>query len=97
MSDFLTQPVGIGAALALVVWNFTVFILYAADKRKAKAGRWRISEKTLLLCTFLLGAPGAVLGMLAVRHKTRHWKFRILVPLALLLQIGLLVWIVLQI
>lgn len=82
---------GAVAAALLALWNLVVFLLYAADKYKAKAGKRRIPEKTLLACAFLLGAPGAALGMLAVRHKTRHIKFCILVPLALVLQVALLV------
>lgn len=84
-------------AVFIVVWNIAVFALYAIDKRRAKLGARRIAEKTLLACTFLLGAPGAALGMAVTRHKTRHLKFRILVPLALVLQLGALVWAVISI
>ncbi|MDL2294293.1 DUF1294 domain-containing protein [Ruminococcaceae bacterium OttesenSCG-928-D13] len=81
------------AAALIAAWNIVVFALYAIDKRRAQKGARRISEKTLLICTFLLGAPGAALGMAVARHKTRHLKFRILVPLALVLQLGLLGWV----
>ena len=83
-------------AAVFVLWNFTVCLLFVVDKRRARLGTWRISEKALLICTFLCGAPGALLGMLAVRHKTRHLKFRILVPLALVLQLCVFVLIVLR-
>ena len=82
-------------AVCFVLWNFIVCLLFAVDKRRAQKGAWRISEKALLVCTFLCGAPGALLGMLAVRHKTRHLKFRILVPLALILQLAVFVLLVL--
>ena len=72
------------AICVLLVWNLVVFIFYGADKRKAQKGRWRISEGTLIVCAFLLGGIGALLGMSIFRHKTRRWKFRILVPLAVL-------------
>ena len=81
------------AVIMLAVWNMAVFLLYAADKRRAEKGRRRIPERTLLTCAFLLGGAGAALGMVTMRHKTRHWNFRILVPLALVLQAGLLVWL----
>ena len=43
----------------------------------------------------LFGGTGALLGMRAFRHKTRHWKFRILVPLFALLQwAALIAWAV---
>ncbi|HIX50550.1 MAG TPA: DUF1294 domain-containing protein [Candidatus Borkfalkia faecavium] len=61
------------AALALM--SFVTFILYGADKSKAKRGAWRISEKVLLLCSFFCGAVGGLLGMLAFRHKTKHRYF----------------------
>ena len=69
---------------ALLVWNIIVFFLYGADKRRAKKNKWRVSEKALLLCAFLMGGVGALAGMSVLRHKTRHWKFRIGVPAALI-------------
>ena len=61
------------------------FSLFGFDKEKSRRHAWRISERTLLLSAFLGGAPGALFGMHFFRHKTQKWKFRILVPLALLL------------
>ncbi len=65
---------------AYIIWNFGVFLLYGIDKWKAKTGKWRISEKTLILCAVLFGAVGAYFGMKKFRHKTRHAKFKILIP-----------------
>ena len=75
----------------LAFWNTIVFALYGADKRRSIRGAWRIKESTLLLCAFLLGSLGALLGMRVFRHKTKHVKFRILVPLALLFNIAVIV------
>jgi uncharacterized membrane protein YsdA (DUF1294 family) len=61
--------------LYLAVWRFLALILYGADKAKAKAGAWRIPEKTLLGAGFFGGAAGALLGMRLFHHKTRHWYF----------------------
>ena len=72
--------------LLLAVLNLAAFALYGMDKLKAKRGAWRISEATLLLFA-LLGPLGALLGMMLFRHKTRHAKFRVLVPLFLVLHI----------
>ncbi len=69
--------------------NLLAFALYGIDKRKAKRGAWRISEATLLLIAALGGSVGALLGMELFRHKTRHVKFRVLVPLFLSLHIAL--------
>lgn len=62
-------------AVALAVLSVLAFALYGADKSRAKRGAWRIRERTLLLVSFFGGAAGGVLGMLAFRHKTRHWYF----------------------
>lgn len=75
----------------LAVINLIAFFLYGADKTKAKRGAWRIPESVLIGIAFLGGAGGAWLGMLAFRHKTKHTKFRILVPAALILWILLLI------
>jgi uncharacterized membrane protein YsdA (DUF1294 family) len=76
-----------------ILYNIGTFALYGADKRRAERGEWRIRERTLLLVAALLGAPGALLGMLLFRHKTRHTLFRILVPLFCLLQAGLAIYL----
>lgn len=70
------------AALWLI-WNLFTFLQMGMDKRKAVKEKQRISEKTLLLSAFFMGAVGSGAGMLAFHHKTKKWKFRILVPLAL--------------
>ena len=79
--------------LTWAVWNVMVFTLYGVDKWKAKRQKWRISEMTLLGMAFVFGAAGAFAGMLWFHHKTRKWKFRILVPLFLLLQAAGGYWI----
>ncbi|MCQ2199312.1 MAG: DUF1294 domain-containing protein [Paludibacteraceae bacterium] len=71
--------------LLLFVWNLVVFAVYAIDKYKARRNKWRIPEKTLVLLAFLGGAFGALAGMYSIRHKTKHLKFQILVPLAAVL------------
>ena len=64
--------------------NVTAFAAYGIDKRQAKRGGRRISEATLLLLPLFGGAMGAVMGMTTFRHKTKHKKFLILVPLTFL-------------
>ncbi len=96
MMEMISQLNGKTAAVLtvciyLAVINLIAFLLYGADKAKAKRGAWRIPEIVLIGISFLGGAAGAWLGMLAFRHKTRHLRFRILVPLALVLWIVFLV------
>ena len=69
----------------VLLWNVVVLLCYGLDKLLAKAKKWRISEQVLLLCAFLLGGLGALMGMVLFHHKTAKMKFRILVPLAMIL------------
>ena len=80
--------------LLLVAVNLVAFTLYGLDKLKAKKGLWRIRESTLLLIAALGGSVGALLGMEVFRHKTKHWQFKVLVPVFFILHIALAVWLV---
>lgn len=81
--------------LFLAVINLAAFILYGIDKKRARDKRWRISEKSLLLIALLGGAFGANAGMFFFRHKTRHWYFRLGLPLMALLWAGI-TWLVVK-
>lgn len=70
-----------------IVLNIGTFILYAIDKRRAVKRRWRISEKTLLGVAMFGGGLGALSAMFLFHHKTKHWKFRILVPFFVVLHL----------
>lgn len=67
------------------------FAAMGADKSRARRNRWRIPERALLLLAVLGGATGVLLGMRVFRHKTRHPRFTVTVPLLLLLQAVVLV------
>lgn len=80
-------------ALLWAVWlllNLVAFILYGVDKRRAKKGAWRIPERTLLLCTWLLGGVGAWLAMRVFRHKTKHIAFQVSAPAGAVLSLVLM-------
>ena len=72
--------------LALV--NVIAFTTFGADKRRAKKDRWRVPEKTLFLLALIGGSLGALLGMHVFHHKTKHWYFRVFIPLILLIQVA---------
>ncbi|WP_461812704.1 DUF1294 domain-containing protein [Faecalimonas sp.] len=71
----------------LCVVNIIAFILYGADKEKAKRHKWRIPEATLLSVAFVGGSIGAFLGMQIFHHKTKKAKFHIGIPMILVMQI----------
>lgn len=75
-------------ALAFLLINLLSFFLYGLDKWKAVYGRWRISERTLLLAALAAGFAGALIGMYFFHHKTRHKKFVYGVPLIGLLELA---------
>jgi len=75
------------------VMSLITFILYGVDKGKAKKGKWRISEKVLLLFPVFGGAIGGLLGMSIFRHKTKHWYFVLINVLFALIYIALLAFL----
>ena len=77
-------------SIIMIIWNIIVFATYGLDKYNAINGKRRISEKSLLAMAFFMGGVGAFLGMQVLRHKTRHLKFIICVPLAMLLNIAVI-------
>ena len=72
----------------LTIWNLITFGIMGIDKAKAKAHTRRISEKNLLLSSFLMGAAGITLGALIFHHKTRKLIFKIMVPLSIVVNIS---------
>ena len=77
----------------LLVVNIATFILYGIDKYKAKKGRWRISEATLLLMAVIGGSIGAWAGMRLWHHKTMHKKFKYGIPVMIILQVCLVLYL----
>lgn len=85
---------GAATALHLAGMSALAFGLFALDKARASRGGRRVAETCLLLAAALGGALGAVAGMRAWRHKTRHARFRLLLPLLALLQVAFLAGVV---
>ena len=77
----------------LVFWNVAAFLLYGYDKMQAKRDRRRVPEKTLFLVALMGGSVGALAGMYHFRHKTRHWQFRLGLPVILAGQLVLAGWL----
>lgn len=74
----------------LIAANLAGFILFGVDKYKAKNHLWRIPEKTLFAAALIGGSLGCLIGMYFFHHKTRHWYFRIGIPLILVLNLLIL-------
>ena len=77
----------------LAAVNIVTFLIYGIDKLRAKRGAWRVPEKTLFVLPLFGGSVGAIAGMKVFHHKTKHWYFKYGLPLILILQIALVVWL----
>ncbi len=73
--------------IIFILWNILTFAMMGIDKVKAKKGQWRISEATLLISAFLFGGIGSLCGSFIFRHKTQKWKFKMLLPIAVIVNI----------
>jgi uncharacterized membrane protein YsdA (DUF1294 family) len=80
----------------LLLASLTAFISYGLDKSKAKRSQWRIPEAFLLGVGFCGGAMGALLGMRAFRHKTKHWYFWVVNIIGLLWQVAMIVYLLVR-
>lgn len=80
----------------LLIVNAAGFLVMTLDKLFAKNNTWRIPERTLLGIAAIGGSLGVLGAMYLVRHKTKHKKFTIGVPLIILCQIGLVLWLLLR-
>ena len=72
--------------ITLLFFNVLCFLLFALDKRKARRGQRRISEKTLHLATLPGAAPGAWAAIFLLHHKNRKAAFWGITLLLTLLQ-----------
>ncbi len=71
----------------IAVINIIGIVLVASDKKRARRRQWRVSEKMLFLVAILGGSIGVYLTMKAVRHKTKHKRFMIGLPIIIILQL----------
>ena len=74
----------------LVAINAIGMVLFGLDKAFSKQkGHPRIPERVLLWTACIGGGVGGWLGMLLFRHKTKHIRFKVLVPLWTVIWIAL--------
>lgn len=66
------------------------------DKRKAIHRQWRTEEKTLIGLALAGGSMGILMGMKTFRHKTQKPLFKLGVPIIIVLQLGLTLWLIVR-
>ena len=81
-----------GFTLFLMIWNLVVFLVYGLDKGKARKGSYRISEKTLLMMTYVGCGLGAWAGGTHFRHKTQKKYFQLAWAVGVLIDALLIYW-----
>jgi uncharacterized membrane protein YsdA (DUF1294 family) len=74
-----------------LVTSLICFMLYSVDKRRARFGGWRVSERTLLLWGCIGGWPGAIVAQQKLRHKTQKVRFRQAFWATVIVNVGLFV------
>lgn len=92
---------GIGADVRLWGWilayvaavSLLGYGMMGLDKHRSRVKGRRVPERTLLFLAGIGGSLGVWLGMRRFRHKTRHWQFRCGVPLLMLSQAVLAIWL----
>lgn len=89
MNLYLKIALGYIALISLVAIIITI-----ADKSKAKAHKYRIPEATLLIVSALGGSVAMFITMLIIRHKTKHVKFMLGIPVIMVFQAVLVFWLV---
>ena len=80
----------------LLIINAAGFVLMLVDKYKARKNLWRIPEATLMGFAAAGGSIGALAGMYLVRHKTKHLKFTVGIPIFLFVHIVIGIWLIVK-
>lgn len=75
--------------LYFIIMSIITFLLMYIDKNRAIKGQWRIPEATLINLSILGGGIGTYMGMYIFKHKTRHPKFTIFIPITIILNLFL--------
>lgn len=79
-----------------ILINIVGFFIMFIDKKKAINHSFRISERNLIFIALIGGSIGTLLSMKAFRHKTKHIKFTLGIPLILTIQIAVFLYIMLK-
>ncbi len=83
--------------LYLLIVNLFSAILTVVDKKRAEKNKWRISENALIFTAVLGGAVAEYITMKVIHHKTLHKKFMTGLPVIIVFQLILIIYIFLKI
>lgn len=91
MPDFVLENPVLSILLAYIaIISLISIVVCIYDKKVSKKNRveLRTPEKTLLLLSALGGSVAMFITMLIIRHKTKHVKFMLGIPLIMIVQAG---------
>lgn len=93
----MESGIGLFSYVKLLLVYFIIsllgFIVMGYDKSAAKNKRQRIAERTLFITAIIGGALGIYLGMRVFRHKTKHWYFKYGIPILVVLQVSIIIYL----
>ena len=76
------------AAISLLAVTMTAY-----DKRAARRGLRRLRERTLLFVAVIGGSVAMFIMMRFIHHKTRHAKFMVGIPVVIILQMAIMLFV----
>ena len=74
----------------IIIISIIAVSLTIKDKKAAQNNKWRIPESTLMTVGLLGGATAMLITAKIIRHKTKHLKFMIGLPVQIALHIIIL-------
>ena len=80
----------------ILLINIIGFVMMRSDKRRAQKGAYRTPEKAFFIVSIIGGSLGTWMGMYFFRHKTRHWYFTVFIPLILVVQAALTIYLIIK-
>lgn len=87
MMDLLVKyPIATACVGYFIIVSLVSIILTIYDKKIAGTGKRRVPEATLLIWSAIGGSVAMYITMQLIRHKTKHKKFMIGIPLIIILQ-----------
>lgn len=93
MMEFIQNNLILSIFLAYIaIMSLISIVVCIYDKKISKKNRveLRTPEKTLLILSVLGGSVAMYITMLIIRHKTKHFKFMVGIPVIMVLQAALI-------